>query len=304
MLITGGGGALAKEMAIRFGARGAHVWLADISGAAAAAVADEVRAAGGQATGVALDVCDVEAVQALVKRIEAAHNGYVAVLVNNAGIVGGKPIQDTTPAAARRVIEVNTTSHLWTIQAVLPGMKSAGIGHIITIASAGGTAGVSKMVPYCASKWGAYGLAEAVRAELVSTGAEYIKTMVVLPYYIRTPLFQGARGSVYFSWLLPILDASYVACRILEGIDTGAQMIALPRLVYLSPLLRAVLPVSIMDKVASILGISTSMDDFQGTRPLHEHTAAISTGTNATTRAAGTASRAKSAGKARRARLS
>merc|ERR1712059_183008 len=64
------------------------------------------------------------------------------------------------------------------------------LGHIVNVASLAGTSGTNKLVDYCASKFAAVGMDEALRVELNVEGhSDYIKTTVVCPYYISTGMF-------------------------------------------------------------------------------------------------------------------
>ncbi len=90
-----------------------------------------------------------------------------------------------------------------------------------------------------------------------------VKTTLVCPYYIDTGLFEGVKTR--FSFLLPILKEDYVAERIVKAVRRGRRRLAMPRLVYSVPVLRA-LPTFLFDAVARLFGISASMDDFTGRR--------------------------------------
>ena len=57
----------------------------------------------------------------------------------------------------QKTIDINTTSHSWTVKAFLPKMIKKNSGHIVTVASAAGLVGVSGLADYCASKFGAVG---------------------------------------------------------------------------------------------------------------------------------------------------
>ena len=85
-------------------------------------------------------------------------------------------------------------AHFWTVKAFLPEMIVAKKGHIVSTASLAGHGGTNKLVDYCASKFAAVGLDEALRVELFVQGhADYIKTTVVCPYYISTGMFAGVQ---------------------------------------------------------------------------------------------------------------
>ncbi|HBZ54527.1 MAG TPA: short-chain dehydrogenase, partial [Syntrophobacteraceae bacterium] len=157
-------------------------------------------------------------------------------------------------------MDVNITAHFWTVRAFLPGMIQANRGHIVTIASAGGIVGASRMVDYCASKFAAFGFDEALRME-IRKNRWRIKTTVVCPYYINTGMFAGVRTR--FPWLLPILEEELVAGRIMHAIQFNKKRLLMPLIVYSVWLLR-LLPVVVFDWITTLLGINACMDEFRG----------------------------------------
>ena len=71
-------------------------------------------------------------------------------------------------------------------------------GHLVNVASLAGHSGTNKLVDYCASKFAAVGLDEALRVELFVQGhSDYVKTTVICPYYISTGMFAGVQVSLY-----------------------------------------------------------------------------------------------------------
>jgi all-trans-retinol dehydrogenase (NAD+) len=88
------------------------------------------------------------------------------MLINNAGIVSGKSTMELTDAMIEKTMQVNTISHLHTIREFLPEFIENKRGHIVTIASMAGFAGVPGLSDYCASKYGAVAIDESVRLEL------------------------------------------------------------------------------------------------------------------------------------------
>lgn len=90
----------------------------------------------------------------------------MTILINNAGIVSGKTTLELSDAMIEKTIQVNTISHLHTIREFLPGMIAGKRGHIVTIASMAGLVSTPGLSDYCASKYGAVAIDEAVRLEL------------------------------------------------------------------------------------------------------------------------------------------
>src|SRR5207249_2932649 len=84
--------------------------------------------------------------------------GPIDILVNNAGVVSGRTLLEARDDDILRTFDVNTLALFWTTRAFLPAMLERGTGHVVTIASAAGLVGTSRLVDYCASKHAAVGV--------------------------------------------------------------------------------------------------------------------------------------------------
>ncbi|MGN7149131.1 SDR family oxidoreductase [Arthrobacter sp. SAFR-179] len=255
LLITGGGSGLGRRLALGAARRGSRVVIWDLDAARGAAVRDEIRAAGGFAEAHIVDVTDREAVKAA-----AGVAGPVDVLVNNAGVVSGRPLLEATDEAIERTMNVNVMALYWVTRAFLGGMANRRRGTVVTIASAAGLVGVARQTDYSASKFAAFGFNESLRAEL-RAGRTGVNTLVVCPYYIDTGMFDGVQTR--WPLLLPILQEEQVATRILDAIEAGRRKLVLPPIVNLLPALR-ILPVTVFDGLMDVLGVNRTMDHFTG----------------------------------------
>lgn len=252
VLITGAAGGLGRRLARGVTDRGGHPILWDIDGQRLETVRREV---GGDS--FVCDITDRTEVYRLAEEV-----GPIDILINNAGVVAGERFLDIPDEKIEKSFAVNTLSLFWTTKAFLPGMIERRRGHLVTIASAGGLIGVSKLAEYSASKFAAVGLDESLRVELKKHSIP-VRTTVVCPYFINTGMFDGVKTR--FSFLLPILDEAQVADKALRAIERNRARLYLPPLVYTIPLLR-LLPTSWFDRVADFMGIHASMDEFVGRR--------------------------------------
>jgi NAD(P)-dependent dehydrogenase (short-subunit alcohol dehydrogenase family) len=174
-IVTGAGGnpSLGRAHALLLAARGASVVVNDIGAdpemrhypgaASAAAVAEEIRAAGGRAVANTDSVATPEGAEAIVRTAIEAF-GSVDILVNNAGVSIGAPIDVMTPRDIQRHVDINLMGAIWCSRAVWPHMKSAGYGRIINITSSSMT-GFAEQAAYAASKGGVWSLTRALAAE-------------------------------------------------------------------------------------------------------------------------------------------
>ena len=259
VLITGAASGIGRQMALIVAGRGAQVVGWDVDSVGLARLVDETGQAGRAATVQVIDVTDRRAVADAAATAEQRHGG-VDVLVNNAGVVAGADLLDLTDEQIERVMAVNALAPFWCTRAVLPGMVARSRGHVVTIASIAAALGVPRLVDYAASKHAAYGFAESLRVELART-APQLQTTVVLPFFIDTGMFEGARTRL--PWLLPILSEERVAERVITAVERNQPRVILP------PLARAafaaqLLPPRWFDAIANALGVHGSMDHFNG----------------------------------------
>lgn len=257
VLITGGASGLGRQMAIQAAARGAHAIIWDRDKDASERVRDEIVAAGGHAESHVVDITEV----ALVNRV-AERTGAVDVLVNNAGVVAGKHLLDSTETGIRRTYEVNALALYWVTRAFLPGMIERRNGAVVTVASAAGLLGVAKQTDYSATKFAAVGFTESLRAEMRALGHP-IDTLTVCPFFIDTGMFDGAQTK--FPFLLPVLKEDRVATQILDAIEKRRLTLVMPPFARVLPFAR-LLPVRWFDALADFLGVNQTMDHFVGRR--------------------------------------
>ncbi len=260
ILITGAGSGVGRRMALTMAREGATLIVWDINPSALENVLEELSLAGStKHFGYVCDVSDSEKVREKAQ-IVLQETDQVDILINNAGVVSGKSFLDCSEQEITRTMAINTMALFWTTRAFLPAMIQRNSGHVVTVASAAGLIGVAKLADYSASKFAAVGFDEALRAELKQK-APGVKTTVICPFYITTGMFTGVKTR--FPFLLPILDESYAAERMVRAIERRRPRLIMPWLVHAIPLLR-VLPVAVFDWVADFFGVNVSMAHFTG----------------------------------------
>jgi 3-oxoacyl-[acyl-carrier protein] reductase len=178
VIVTGAGHGIGRGIAQAFAGLGATVLGVDIN---AAGLAETAAGHAGLETAV-LDVTDAAAVQAVVGAFGPAH-----ILVHSAGGVcgqAGKPAEDVTLPEWQAILAVNLTGAFLMAQAVIPAMKAAGQGRIVTISSGAGI-GVSLtgIQAYAAAKAGEIGLTRQLAHELGPWG---ITVNSVAPGFVRS----------------------------------------------------------------------------------------------------------------------
>ena len=134
---------------------------------------------------IAVDLSDPAATAAAAA--EAARGRRMTRLVNNAGIVAPAPVEETDPASLDAVAAVNLKAPIICLQALLPGMKAAGLGRVVSISSRVAL-GKELRTVYAATKAGLHGMTKTWALEL---GRHGITVNAVGPGPIRTELFDA-----------------------------------------------------------------------------------------------------------------
>jgi NAD(P)-dependent dehydrogenase (short-subunit alcohol dehydrogenase family) len=183
VIITGaarGQGAAAAEL---FAKEGARLVLTDLL-PEGERVAAQIATQGGQAVFLQADVSQEQDTQRVVRQTLASF-GRVDVLYNNAGIMLGKPFQDTTLAEWEHVLRVDLTGPFLMSKAAVPHMIRQQGGSIIHVSSVGGIVGYPSMAAYGAAKGGLVNLTRCMAVDLAPYN---IRVNVICPGAIDTPM--------------------------------------------------------------------------------------------------------------------
>lgn len=192
VMITGAGQGIGRTYAKHFAANGAIPVIAEINGEKGAAVAAEIKAAGGQALAIATDVTNPGSVRSAVEATLEAH-GKIDCLINNAALfvtLGRQPFWEIDLDEWRAVMEVNITGCFICASAVAGPMRKAGQGSIINISSSTVPLGIPGFSHYVASKSALIGLTRTMARELGDSG---VRVNAVLPGMIETEVENTAR---------------------------------------------------------------------------------------------------------------
>jgi 3-oxoacyl-[acyl-carrier protein] reductase len=170
VLVTGAASGMGRATAELFADEGAKVAVTDLEQTAAEEVAARIREAGGSARAWALDVGDRAAIEDGVARCAEAFGG-LDVLVNNAGIAVGSPIDsDGFAEQWQRGLDVMLSAHVLLVRSALPHLERSGEGRVINIASTEALGATRGMSPYTAAKHGVVGLTRSLAMELAARG--------------------------------------------------------------------------------------------------------------------------------------
>jgi NAD(P)-dependent dehydrogenase (short-subunit alcohol dehydrogenase family) len=197
-IVTGGASGIGRALAEELAKRGCEVVLADLQIELAEKVASEIRASGGKAKAVKVDVTDFSAMEQLVQET-FKRTGRLDYIFNNAGIVIGGYVNHYGIEDWNKIVDVNLRGVINGIQAAYKIMMAQGFGHIINTASMAGLMPGPGNVAYTMIKHAVVGLSKSLRAEAAQME---VRVSVLCPGVVRTPILDG--GGKYGKMLIDI----------------------------------------------------------------------------------------------------
>jgi NAD(P)-dependent dehydrogenase (short-subunit alcohol dehydrogenase family) len=186
-LITGGASGIGKATARLFLDEGARVVISDVNGEALKLAVEELRASGGQISGIQGDVRSLDSAGQMVRAAVDRH-GRLDILFCNAGITSVMPISELTEQEWDAVIDTNLKGMFTLVKHAVPQMRAQGGGTIITMGSEMGIVAVPESPAYNASKGGVIMLTKSLAVDLIR---DNIRVNSLCPGITRTPLLQA-----------------------------------------------------------------------------------------------------------------
>jgi NAD(P)-dependent dehydrogenase (short-subunit alcohol dehydrogenase family) len=232
VFITGAGSGLGRGMALEIARRGGIVVATDRDGAAADAVAAQIRATGAHAESLTLDVTVATDVTAAVQGAAARH-GRLDFMFNNAGIGFAGEVRDSTLDQWQRVLDVNVNGVIHGVLAAYPIMVRQGSGHLVNTASLAGLTIAPTMAPYATSKYAVVGLGRSLRPEAKGLG---VRVTTLCPSFIESAIYEnsiraGLGESAVRSMLpFPIIPLEEGIALLLAGVEQNEELVVVPKL--------------------------------------------------------------------------
>ncbi len=221
VVVTGASSGIGEEVARVLGSQGAHVVLVARSTDKLAALATEIRAAGGTATPLGCDISDPTSIAALVAAVEEL--GGCDVLINNAGRSIRRAVSESGDRFHdfERTMQLNYFGALRLILGFLPGMRARGRGHVVNVLSMGLQTKVPKYAAYIASKAALEAASASIHAEVLHDGVRF--TSVYMPL-VRTPMI--APSAIYRTW--PAMEVGEAAAMVSRAITEQPTRVSTP----------------------------------------------------------------------------
>lgn len=219
-LVTGASTGIGRGLAERLAARGAEVWLAARSKARLEEVAHGIRARGGRAHVVVLDVGDTATTVARVRAIDERAGG-LDLVVANAGVGAPRDVAPWAWEAIAPALHVNLCGAAATLTAALPAMVARRRGHLVGISSLAALGALPESAAYCAPKAGLSMLLECLRIDVAPAG---VAVTAVHLGFVRTRMV--AESTHPMPQLLSVEEA---AARIVDALPARPPSIDLPQ---------------------------------------------------------------------------
>jgi NAD(P)-dependent dehydrogenase (short-subunit alcohol dehydrogenase family) len=240
LLITGASSGIGRALALEYARGGASLALCARGAVELDAVATEVRALGGSAVCIPLDVTDPDAVNDAVRRADRDLGGLEMVIANagrgdyrHGSRLGWQDIAS--------VLDVNVRGAMATLVAAIPIFLAHRRGHLVGVTSLAGRRGLPMSAAYSASKSALSIFLESLRIDLAAAG---VRVTDVQPGFVLTPMTAKATHPMPLRW-----PADKAARHIARRLERSPAVIAFPWPLVLATRIGRLLPAPIYDRV-------------------------------------------------------
>merc|ERR1711973_943446 len=233
VLITGAGGGIGRLLALGLAKLGGKIVCWNVAKLANEETVRLIKENNGTAVGYQIDLTKKSEIYRVAELVKS-EVGKVDILINNAGVVSGKSIMECSDEQIARTFDVN-------------------------VASMAGLNGINRLVDYCSSKFAVVGLTESLDIELKVEDHTEIKTTVICPFFVKTPLFDGIKSKI-----VPVLTPEKVAEDTINAILTEQALCIVPSYLIVVQFVKNMVPIKAWEQMAYLFGMDRTMADFEG----------------------------------------
>ncbi len=219
-LVTGGGSGIGRAIASALAGAGAAVAVAGRRSEPLEEWVEEIRQVGGRGLAVVGDVSRPQEAQRLVEEVVSEYGG-LQILVNNAGIARGGPIEEMSSEDIEAVIDIDLKGPIWMLRAALPELsrkQASGVSSVINISSSVTLNPVPNFSVYSAAKAGLDMLTRCLARDWASRG---IRVNAINPGVVNTPIFSTMMPSEQIAGMLREIGQQTPLSRIGEPADVA-----------------------------------------------------------------------------------
>lgn len=220
VLVTGAGNGIGRDLCIALSEKKAVVIGVDVDAKALAATQKILQEKEKSFLGFVCDLSDEKSVQVLLSKLKKLPK-YPDVLINNAGIAPGGPIESRDYSEWKKCLSTNINGTIQLTLGMLPHFQKRNSGHIVNLASIAGKMGSEGVVIYSATKHAIVGFSSGLRYELKRWN---IGVSWICPSMVATRMIDGVKPSFW----TPIVEPKQVTKAILSAIEKNKSEVFVP----------------------------------------------------------------------------
>jgi len=224
VLVTGAASGIGRATACAFASRGARLVLMDIDGDRLIEARQQVQSVSSlprEPLALAVDLTEEEALLESFRYLQE-QGERVDVLVNNAGLCMGGPMESANAGRMEQLLRLNLYVPLRLSQLVIPGMRSSGAGHIVNLYSSSATLATPGFAAYAASKAGLACATRILRRELAGSG---VGLTLLCPGSVLTGMSEAMVATGKGPGALPQSAPEVPAAAIVDAVVRGRRFV-------------------------------------------------------------------------------
>lgn len=215
ILLTGATGGIGHHLALKLADKNAQLALVCFSAERLQGLSEEITKKGGKAIEIVANFEHAHAAQSVVDAV-INRMGGIDILINNAGVLDFILFEEQNLERIAQMVQINVTTPMQMVRAVLPGLLARNSGQIVNIGSTFGSIGFPHYAAYCATKFAIHGFSQSLRRELVDSN---IRITYVAPRAVKTALNDESTTRMLQDGKIFMDEPEDVATEIIKAIE-------------------------------------------------------------------------------------